>query len=57
MNNGIQIPESVHEMLFREFMDLGGMPEVVADFVEYKGFTRVTKIQEEIFAEYQDYIK
>lgn len=57
MNNGIQIPESMHEryeMLFREFMVVGGMPEVVADFVQHKDFNRVARIQKEILEEYQD---
>jgi len=52
-----QIPESIHnkyEGLFREFMVVGGMPEVVADFAEYKDFNRVARIQNDILAEYQD---
>ena len=56
-DDGSQIPESVHEKfesLFREFMVVGGMPEVVADFAERKDFNRVAKIQNEILAEYQD---
>ena len=56
-DDGAQIPESVHEKfesLFREFMVVGGMPEVVADFAERKDFNRVAKIQNEILAEYQD---
>lgn len=56
-DDGTQIPESVHEKfesLFREFMVVGGMPEVVADFAECKDFNRVAKIQNEILAEYQD---
>ena len=56
-DDGAQIPESVHEKfesLFREFMVVGGMPEVVADFAECKDFNRVAKIQNEILAEYQD---
>lgn len=55
--NGEQIPESIHdryEMLFREFMAVGGMPEGVADFAKHKDFNRVAKIQNEILAEYQD---
>ncbi len=55
--NGEQIPESIHdryEMLFREFMAVGGMPEVVADFAKHKDFNQVAKIQNEILAEYQD---
>ena len=41
-------------MLFREFMVVGGMPEVVADFAENKDFNRVARIQADILAEYQD---
>lgn len=57
LDNGEQIPESIHnryEMLFREFMVVGGMPEVVADFAENKDFNRVARIQTDILAEYQD---
>ena len=56
-DDGTQIPEIVHEKfesLFREFMVVGGMPEVVADFAECKDFNRVAKIQNEILAKYQD---
>jgi len=52
-----QIHESVHnkyEALFREFMVVGGMPEVVKDFVQYKDFNRVFDIQNSIINEYQD---
>lgn len=52
-----QIPESIHnkfEELFREFMVVGGMPEVVADFAEYKDFNRVMEIQQNIISLYQD---
>ncbi len=57
LDSGEQIPESIHnryEMLFREFMVVGGMPEVVADFAENKDFNRVARIQADILAEYQD---
>ncbi len=57
MDTDKQIPESIHEryeMLFREFMVVGGMPEVVADFAVNKDFNRVWKIQADILAEYQD---
>ena len=52
-----QIPESIHtkfEALFREYIVVGGMPEVVADFVKNKDFGRVLNIQQDIIAEYQD---
>ncbi|MDO4500513.1 MAG: DUF4143 domain-containing protein [Erysipelotrichaceae bacterium] len=52
-----QIPDVIHnkyEGLFREYMVVGGMPEVVADFVTYKDFSRVNRIQNDILSEYQD---
>jgi len=52
-----QIHESIHnklEELFREFMVVGGMPEVVNDFVEHKDFARVFDIQNSIVNEYKD---
>ena len=54
---GEQIPDAVHaqyENLFREFIVVGGMPEVVADFSVYKDFNRVDRIQNDILAEYRD---
>ena len=55
--SGETIPEAVHakyESLFREFMVVGGMPEVVADFSVHKDFNRVDRIQNDILAEYRD---
>lgn len=55
--SGETVPESIHnkyESLFREFMVVGGMPEVVADFAEHKDFNLVDKIQKDIIAEYRD---
>ena len=52
-----QIPESIHEKyesLFREFMVVGGMPEIVADFAANKDFNRVDSIQRDIISEYKD---
>lgn len=57
MNCTEQIPDSIHntfENLFREYIVVGGMPEVVADFMKYKDFNRVAKIQSDILSEYQD---
>ncbi len=51
------IPESVHEQfegLFREFMVVGGMPEVVSDFAANKDFSRVFDIQKSLVDQYQD---
>lgn len=42
-----------HENLFREYMVVGGMSEVVADYVEHHDFTRVTAIQEKILENYR----
>ncbi len=56
-DSGELIPESIHqtyENLFREFIVVGGMPEVLNDFSKHKDFNRVTNIQNEILAEYQD---
>ncbi len=57
LTSGEQIPVSVHEKyesLFREYMVVGGMPEVVNDFAEHKDFNRAAKIQQDILTEYQD---
>ena len=52
-----KIPTDVREKfenLLREYLVVGGMPEVVASFAEYKDFTRVQKIQDKILAYYAD---
>lgn len=52
-----QIHESIHnkyEELFREYMVVGGMPEVVNDFALNKDFGRVFSIQSSILEEYKD---
>ncbi len=52
-----QIHESIHnkfEELFREYMVVGGMPEVVDDFAKNKDFNRVIDIQNAILDEYKD---
>lgn len=57
MGSDMQIPESIHnkfEELFREYIVVGGMPEVVMDFVINKDFNRVMDIQNNIIALYQD---
>ena len=41
------------EPLFREYMVVGGMPEVVSDYVENHDFTRVSAIQEKILENYR----
>jgi len=42
------------ESLLREYLVIGGMPEVVADFMEHKDFGRVQEIQEKILSSYAD---
>ena len=57
LTSGEQIPVSIHdrfEGLFREYMVVGGMPEVVNDFAANKDFNRAAKIQQDILTEYQD---
>ena len=52
-----QIHESIHqkfEELFREYMVVGGMPEVVDNFVRNKDFSSVYEIQQNILNEYKD---
>ena len=52
-----KIPTDVREKfenLLREYLVVGGMPEVVASFAEYKDFTRVQEIQDKILASYAD---
>lgn len=52
-----QIHESMHnkfEELFREYMVVGGMPEVVNDFVQHMDFNRVFDLQSAILNEYKD---
>lgn len=41
------------ENLFKEFIAVGGMPEVVADYSMYRDFNRVDKIQRRIVTDYQ----
>ena len=51
------VPEVIHrkyEELVREFIVIGGMPEVVADFVKYKDFNRVQAIQNRLLTDYED---
>lgn len=41
------------ETLFREYMVVGGMPEVVSDYVDNHDFTRVSAIQDKILENYR----
>lgn len=52
-----KIPFEVNEKfeaILNEYLVVGGMPEVVADFMEHKDFTRVQEIQDKILAYYAD---
>lgn len=52
-----KVPPEIHkkyESLLREFLVVGGMPEVVASFAEFKDFTKVQEIQDKILASYAD---
>lgn len=42
-----------YETLFREYMVVGGMPEVVADYVKNADFTKVSALQEKILENYR----
>ena len=51
-----KVPDSINEKyeeLFREHIVVGGMPEVVADYVEHHDFNRVAEIQERILNNYK----
>ena len=52
-----KIPFEVNEKfeaILNEYLVVGGMPEVVADSMEHKDFTRVQEIQDKILAYYAD---
>ena len=52
-----KVPEEINEKylsLIREYIVVGGMPEVVADFMENKDFARVQEIQDKVLASYAD---
>lgn len=42
-----------YETLFREYMVVGGMPEVVADYVKNADFTKISALQEKILENYR----
>ena len=51
-----RIPDAVNdrfEALFREYMAVGGMPEVVAAFVPNGDYNEAIRVQEKILADYQ----
>jgi len=43
-----------YEELFRQYMVLGGMPEVINDFTQYHDFARAFSIQNKILSNYED---
>ena len=56
-NDGEKIPVAVNEKmenLFREYMVVGGMPEVVASFVPQGDFNEAFRVQRKIISEYQN---
>ena len=53
-DSGNVIPDAIHQKfqsLFREYMVVGGMPEVVADYAEHKDFNRAAQIQQDILSD------
>lgn len=52
-----KVPEEINEKylaLIREYIVVGGMPEVVADFMVNKDFARVQEIQDKVLVSYSD---
>lgn len=51
-----QVPVAIHEkmmQLFREYMAIGGMPEVVQHFIDTEDFREADKIQRDLLRGYQ----
>lgn len=56
-NSREKIPPEINEKfeaLLREYLVVGGMPEAVASFAEFKDFTKVQEIQDKILSSYAD---
>ena len=56
-DNNKEVPYDLnlkYESLFREFIIVGGMPEVVQRFIETKNFQVASQVQAKILADYQD---
>ncbi|MCR5456529.1 MAG: ATP-binding protein [Clostridiales bacterium] len=56
-NDGEKIPVEINEKmesLFREYMVVGGMPEVVASFIPQGDFNEAFRVQRKIISEYQN---
>lgn len=52
----IRVPDEInrkYEELFREYIVVGGMPEVVASYVQYHDFNKVAQIQNRILEDYK----
>lgn len=52
-----KVPPEIHEKfesLLREYLVVGGMPEVVANFAQFKDFTKVQELQDKILSSYAD---
>ena len=57
LNNIKPIPSAIHNrmrQLMLQYIVIGGMPEVVADFVKNKDYARILRIQQRIVRDYQD---
>lgn len=55
--NNKEVPKELNDKyleLFREFIVVGGMPEVVQTFIDTNNFQEASKIQGKILADYQD---
>lgn len=55
-DNNEKVPNKLneqYEQLFREFIVVGGMPEVVADFCTNHDFTKVAQLQNKILEDYR----
>ena len=55
-NSMSKVPDALnskYQDLFREYIVIGGMPEVVADYVEHHDYNRVDEIQKRLLANYK----
>lgn len=55
-HKAVPVPEAVHSTMMeyvREYLSLGGMPEVVANYVDHEDFRVADQIQREILTGYQ----
>ena len=56
-DKGVKVPYDINEKfesIFREYIVVGGMPEVVQTFVNSKDFNQVQAVQEKILSAYDD---